>query len=355
MIGDIKVLIVDDSSIVRRVLSTELDKQKGIRVVATAPDPYIARDKICTLRPDVITLDIEMPRMDGLTFLKKVMKYNPVPTIIVSSLTAKGCDMAIACLEAGAIDVVCKPNESYSVGDLSDKLAQLIRAAANARVTKRSAADMPTKGTPTSPGKALLATTHKVVALGSSTGGTEALRTVLTGLPKTCPGIVMVQHMPPGFTASFAERLNDLCEIEVREARDGDSVLPGLALLAQGDKQMTLARDGDRYIVRVNEGPRVCRHRPSVEVLFESTATYAGSNSLGVIMTGMGSDGAGGMLTMRKAGAMTIAQDEDSCVVFGMPKEAINLGGVHLVSPLDQISSRICEYAQGKLSPKKAA
>lgn len=348
MSSEIGVLIVDDSSIVRQVLKKELEGQPGIRVLGTAPDPFVARDKIINLKPDVITLDIEMPRMDGLTFLRKLMKHHPIPTIIVSSLTAKGCDMAIACLEAGAIEVVCKPGESYTVGDLAQELGEIIRCSGKINL-KPSPVKAPKKNLRKAYGKSLLETTHKVVAIGTSTGGTKALRSVLTELPKTAPGIIMVQHMPAGFTRSFADRLNELCEIEVREAETGDAVMPGLALLAPGDFHMQLALDGARYQVKISKGPRVRRHRPAVEVLFESTARYAGKNALGVIMTGMGNDGAEGMLSMREAGAVTVAQDEQSCVVFGMPREAILAGAAQIVSPLADIPHRIMQYAAGKI------
>lgn len=344
---DVTVLIVDDSSIVRRTLSNELSKQEGITVVGTAPDPFIARDKILTLQPDVITLDIEMPRMDGLTFLRKLMKYYPIPTIVVSSLTQKGCDTAIACLEAGAIEVVAKPSESYSVGDLAAQLGELIRNVKKVNISRTQTMDRKSTVTPVS--KAMLETTHKIVAIGSSTGGTEALRVVLSELPKQSPGIVIVQHMPAGFTKSFANRLDSLCNLDVREAENGCYVTPGLALLAPGDRHMKLARDGAKYKVNICDGPRVCRHRPSVEVLFESTAEFAGSNALGIILTGMGNDGAGGMLSMRNAGAMTVAQDEKSCVVFGMPKEAIARGGACEVLPLNRISSQVIKFAESKV------
>jgi two-component system chemotaxis response regulator CheB len=351
MPSDIGVLIVDDSSLVRRALARELNRQSGIRVLGTAPDAFIAREKILKLHPDVITLDIQMPRMDGLTFLRKLMKHHPIPTIVISSLTGQGCQAAVACLEAGAVDVVTKPDDTCSIGDLGRQLADIIRAAAGARLqATQSANDAMRPHTDVSPP----AVSNTVVAIGTSTGGTEALRFVLTGLPARCPGIVMVQHMPAGFTAAFAERLNGLCQIEVREAKNGDGVTPGVALLAPGDRHMRLVRDGVRYLVRVCDGPRVCRHRPSVEVLFESTAECAGRNSLGIIMTGMGNDGAYGLLSMRKAGAMTIAQNEESCVVFGMPKEAIECGGAALVSPLDQMSQHIVSFAGGKLRPNKS-
>jgi two-component system chemotaxis response regulator CheB len=353
--GPLKVLIVDDSSIVRQVLSRELSRQPGIRVVGTAPDPYVARDMILQLEPDVVTLDIEMPRMDGLTFLRKLMKYHPLPVIVVSSLAAKGCAMAIACLEAGAIDAVPKPNESYSVGDVADRLAELIRGSAGMRLPllrTRSAA-RPAVAAPTG-SIALAETTHKVVALGASTGGTEALRTVLEALPKQSPGIVITQHMPEGFTTSFAQRLDSLCEIEVKEALDGDWVVPGRALLAPGNRHLKLHRDGARYIVRVVDGPRVSRHRPSVDVLFESVARVAGRNAFGAILTGMGSDGAAGLLAMRKAGAVTVAQDEATCVVYGMPKEAVKLGAAQLCVPLTEIATHVLSYAHGLLKAEAA-
>ena len=349
MPADVKVLIVDDSSIVRRMLSDELSKQPGITVVGTAPDPFVARDKILSLHPDVITLDIEMPRMDGLSFLRRLMKHHPIPVIIVSSLTPKGCETALACMEAGALDVLCKPGEAYSVGDLAAQLGEIIRGAAGAKVGPPAtrAPSLTANSRPAGTSRSMIQTTHKVIAMGSSTGGTEALREILTALPKQTPGIVMTQHMPEGFTASFAQRLDSLCEIDVREARDGDWVSPGLALLAPGNKHMRLSRDGARYLVRVCEGPRVCRHRPSVEVLFESTAQYAGANAMGIILTGMGDDGASGLLSMRQAGAVTVAQDEASCVVFGMPREAINRGAAMITSPLSNVSQHIVDFANG--------
>lgn len=354
----VKVLIVDDSATVRQVLSRELSRQPGIQVVGTAPDPYVARDMIVSLKPDVLTLDIEMPRMDGLTFLRKLMKYHPMPVIVVSSLAAKGCAMAIACLEAGAIEAVPKPNESYSIGDVATLIADLVRGATKIKVQRPSAASTVVAkpvSTPTLVGSVALAeTTHKVIALGASTGGTDALKVVLEAMPKNCPGIVMTQHMPQGFTAAFAQRLNGTCQIEVKEAVNGDWVTPGRALLAPGNFHLKLDRDGARYIVRVIDGPRVSRHKPSVDVLFESVARVAGKNALGAIMTGMGNDGAAGMLSMHKAGAVTIAQDEASCVVYGMPKEAVKAGGVQIVSPLNQISSHIMAYAQGLLKAKAA-
>lgn len=363
---DIGVLIVDDSSIVRQVLARELARQRGIRVLGTAPDPFVARDKILSLKPDVVTLDIEMPRMDGLMFLRRLMKHHPIPVIVVSSLTAKGTATAMACLEAGAIDVLCKPNGSYSVGDLAQQLGDVIRGAAHVRLGGTIAlASSPPAFTTAAPHSAPAAvrppaagsppkSTHGVVALGASTGGAEALRIVLSSLPAESPGVVMAQHMPEGFTRSFAERLNTLCRMEVREARDLDRVVPGVALLAPGNKHMRLARDGPRYLVQVCDGPRVCRHRPSVDVLFESVARAAGANAIGAILTGMGSDGAAGLLMMRRAGAVTIAQNEATCIVFGMPNEAIKLGAAQLVEPLGSISARILEFSAGRLKAAAA-
>ncbi|MFZ4573349.1 MAG: protein-glutamate methylesterase/protein-glutamine glutaminase [Phycisphaerales bacterium] len=353
MPNPVRVLIVDDSSIVRRVLTEQLSRQPGITVVGAAPDPFVARDMIVALTPDVVTLDIEMPRMDGLTFLRKLMRYHPLPVIVVSSLTPKGCEMAMACLESGAVDVLCKPNGSFSIGDMSEQLAELIRAAAHASLKPQPAPEAIVADEAVVRSLSSMHATHKVVAMGSSTGGTEALRSVLTALPRQSPGIVMTQHMPEGFTASLADRLNSLCEIEVREARDGDRVTPGLALLAPGNFHMRLARDGAKYVVRIGEGPRVCRHRPSVEVLFESVARAAGPNALGIIMTGMGDDGATGLVSMRAAGALTIAQDEQSCVVFGMPREAIARGGAAIVSPLRDIPRHIVEFAVSSGQPAR--
>lgn len=342
----IRVLVVDDSAIVRKIFSQELDKHKDILVVGTAPDPYVARDKIVQLKPDVITLDIEMPRMDGLSFLRKLMKYYPIPTIVVSSLTMKNSEMALEALEYGAVEVLAKPGGSYSVGDMSVQLADKVRAAAKVRVAPAHAGPKPENGRTAKPSvnpmtSSLRRTTHKVIAMGASTGGTEALKAVLTQMPANCPGIVVVQHMPPRFTTAFANRLNELCEIEVREAKDGDSVLPGQALLAPGNFHMLLRRSGARYFVEVKTGPLVCHQRPAVDVLFYSVAQYAGANAVGVIMTGMGKDGAQGLLEMRRGGARTIAQDEASCVVFGMPKEAIKAGGVEEVAPLLEIPAAI--------------
>ena len=334
----IKVLIVDDSAIVRKIFSEELARYADIEVVGAAPDPFVARDKIVALKPDVITLDIEMPRMDGLTFLRKMMKHYPLPIIIVSSLTPKGGKLTLEAMENGAVDVIAKPGSSYSVGDMSAQLVEKIRAAARARVVKMDATSAAAQDSPL---KALSQTSNKVIAIGASTGGTEALKRVLTPLPANAPGIVVVQHMPANFTTSFAERLDSLCQMTVREARDNDSVVPGTVLIAPGNYHMIFRRSGARYYVEVKTGPMVHHQRPAVDILFRSTAKYAGANAIGVLLTGMGSDGAEGMLELKKAGAGTIAQDEQSCVVFGMPKEAIKLGAADRVLPLDQIATEM--------------
>ncbi len=333
----IKVLIVDDSAVVRKIFSEELSKYPDIEVIGVAPDPYVARDKIVNLKPDVITLDIEMPRMDGLTFLRKLMKYYPMPTVIVSSLTPQGGKLTLEAMDIGAVDVIAKPNSAYSVGDMSAQLAEKIRAASRARLIKRDESVR----ADTEPIRALAQTSNKVIAIGSSTGGTEALKAILTKMPPNSPGIVMVQHMPANFTTAFAARLNDLSQITVKEAQDNDSVTPGTALLAPGNYHMILRRSGARYYVEIKTGPMVHHQRPAVDVLFKSTAKYAGANAIGVILTGMGSDGAEGLLEMKQAGASTIAQDEKSSVVFGMPKEAIKLGAVDKVVSLEHIAAEI--------------
>ncbi|MBW1800057.1 MAG: chemotaxis response regulator protein-glutamate methylesterase [Deltaproteobacteria bacterium] len=343
---DIRILIVDDSAIVRKVLSEELSREKGIEVIGTAPDPFIARDKIVRLKPDVITLDIEMPRMDGLTFLKKLMRHHPMPVIVVSSLTRKGGTLAMEALSSGALEVISKPSASYSVGDMSLQLADKIRAVAHVNVEKAAPQNEDKAALPRTEiaTKALTSTTNKILAIGASTGGTEAIKTVLTQMPYNAPGILVVQHMPAKFTASFAERLDGLCAIQVKEAEDGDSVVNGKALIAPGNFHMLLKRSGARYFVRVKNGPMVHHQRPSVDVLFKSVADYAGSNSVGVIMTGMGSDGADGLLKMREVGARTVAQDEKSCVVFGMPKEAIKLEAAEKIVTLPDIPKTSLEF-----------
>ncbi|MFZ7112614.1 MAG: protein-glutamate methylesterase/protein-glutamine glutaminase [Desulfatiglandales bacterium] len=339
MNSSIKVLIVDDSAIVRKVLSEELSRERDIEIIGTAPDPFVARDKIVRLRPDVVTLDIEMPRMDGLTFLKKLMRYYPLPVIIVSSLTKKGGKLAMEALSLGALEVICKPSAAYSVGDMSVQLADKIRAVANVHIQAK-AEDVQTseKAKSSVPLQALSATTNKIIAIGASTGGTEAIKTVLMDMPHNAPGILIVQHMPAKFTTSFSERLDNLCSVKVKEAEDGDSVINGRALIAPGNYHMLVRRSGARYYVQVKQGPLVHHQRPSVDVLFKSVADYVGANAVGIILTGMGADGAAGLLQMKSAGARTIAQDEKSCVVFGMPKEAIKLGAAEKVVSLHGIA-----------------
>ena len=339
-----RVLIVDDSAVVRQILTRELQKDPSIEVVGSAPDPFVARDKIVELKPDVVTLDIEMPRMDGITFLRKLMKHYPLPVVIVSSLTQKGGELALEAMHAGAVDVMCKPGTAYTVGDLSIELIDKVKAAAKVQVQPR-ANGLSHSTRPASKQYSLLKTTQKVVAIGASTGGTQALEAVLSSLPPNAPGIVIVQHMPEFFTKSFADRLNQVCQVEVKEAEDNDSVITGRVLIAPGNHHMMLRRSGAKYFVEVKGGPLVSRHRPSVDVLFKSVARYAGRNAVGVILTGMGRDGAEGLFEMRQEGANTIAQDEASCVVFGMPKEAIELGGAEFVTSLQRIPEKILDLA----------
>lgn len=336
----IKVLIVDDSAVVRKVFREELSRERGLEVVGTAPDPYVARDKIVQLKPDVITLDIEMPRMDGLTFLKKLMKYHPMPVIIVSSLTKKGGSLAMEALSLGALEVISKPSSAYSVGEMSVQLIDKIKAVARVKVTSRGERkpDKSIRPSAGMPSEALSRTTNKIIAIGASTGGTEALKAVLTAMPPNAPGILVVQHMPAHFTTTFAERLDELCAMSVKEAKDGDSLVNGVALIAPGNYHMVLKRSGANYYVQVKTGPLVNHQRPAVDVLFHSVANYAGGNAVGAILTGMGSDGAIGLLKMKDAGARTVAQDEKSCIVFGMPKEAIKMGAVERVVSLKNIA-----------------
>ncbi|RKY24208.1 MAG: chemotaxis response regulator protein-glutamate methylesterase [Planctomycetota bacterium] len=337
----IRVLIVDDSAVVRKILTDQLSKEKDIEIVGTAADPYIARDKIVRLSPDVITLDVEMPKMDGLSFLRKLMKYKPIPVIIVSSVTQEGGKAALHALELGAIDVIAKPGTAYSVTDVAERLARSIRAAARAQVSARMTRMLTRTVQKQHAALSKLETTDKILAIGASTGGTEAIKAVLTRLPGNTPGTVIVQHMPAQFTTSFAERLDSLCEMTVREARGGERLTPGLALLAPGNHHMVLRRSGAVFEVRLKDGPRVHYQRPAVDVLFDSVAKFAGVNAVGVLLTGMGADGARGLLAMRRAGAHTIAQDEKSCVVYGMPKEAADLGAAEVIAPLDRIAHNI--------------
>jgi two-component system chemotaxis response regulator CheB len=320
-----RVLIVDDSAVVRKVLAEALSKYADIEVIGSAVNPYVARDKIVKLRPDVITLDVEMPRMDGLSFLAKLMKHYPLPVVIVSSLTPQNSEAAIQALALGAVEVICKPGTQYSVPDVARDLVRAIRAAAMARLPKGRPAPQAPLVTTVAPALHL-ETTHKVLAIGASTGSTNAIAAVLHGLPAAAPGTVIVQHMPAHFTAAFAKRLNQECRMEVREARDSDPVVPGVALLAPGNQHMLLQQSGARYLVHLKDGPPVHYQRPSVDVLFHSVARSAGRNAVGVLLTGMGADGAKGLLAMRESGAYTLVEDEATCVVFGMPQEAIKLG-----------------------------
>ncbi len=342
----IKVLIVDDSALVRKIFNETLSKEPDIDVVGTAPDPYVARDKIVQLKPDVITLDIEMPRMDGLTFLKKLMQYYPMPVIVVSSLTPQGSKMALDALESGAVEVLAKADTSYSVGDMNDQLVEKIRMGARAHIHRRPEPSTPAPKLAVGGSQPLSETTQKIIAIGASTGGTEAIKAVLMSMPPNIPGILIVQHMPAHFTTSFAERLNQLCQVRVREAKDGDSVLNGEVLIAPGNFHMVLKRSGTRYYTNIKEGPLVHHQRPAVDILFHSVAKCAGPNAVGVILTGMGADGAEGLLQMKKAGAKTIAQDEASCVVYGMPKEAVKLGAADRIAPLERIPQEIIHCLQ---------
>lgn len=332
---------------VRQTLSKALDKASDIEVVGTATDPYVARDKIVRLKPDVLTLDIEMPRMDGLTFLRKLMRHYPLPVIILSSLTNKAGHLALEAVEAGAVEVLSKPGGSFSVGEMAEQLADKIRAAAKARPLRREEAPdaagagpgaPPPRVAPAAPNIDL---THKIIAIGASTGGTEAIKEVLTRMPASVPGIVIVQHMPPRFTTAFAERLNGLCPFEVREAADGDTVIPGRCLIAPGNFHMMLRRSGARYYVNVKDGPMVHHQRPAVDVLFKSVAKSAGKNAVGVVLTGMGMDGAEGLLEMRQAGARTLSQNEASCVVYGMPKAAFEMGASEKEVPLSDVAAQL--------------
>ncbi len=353
----VRVLIIDDSASVRQTLTAVLQQDPDIEVMGAASDPFMAARRIAEDVPDVITLDVEMPRMDGITFLRKLMAQHPIPVVMCSSLTEAGSETLLQALEAGAVDIILKPKIGAAdhLAESGMRIREVVKSAAQARVTgvRRPSArksvgvsNPNAKLTadamlPPPTGRAMAKTTEMVVCVGASTGGTEALREMLEALPANAPGIVIVQHMPEKFTAAFAKRLNSLCEVEVKEAVDGDPVLRGHVLIAPGDQHMLLERQGARYYVSVKTGPLVSRHRPSVDVLFRSAARAAGGNAMGVIMTGMGDDGARGMEEMKQAGAFTVAQDEATSIVFGMPKEAIARGGVDRVVPLDQIAREI--------------
>jgi len=341
---NVKVLIVDDSAVVRKILSQQLSQHNGIEVVGTAPDPFIALDKILTLEPDVLTLDLEMPRMDGITFLRKLMKHHPMPVIVLSSLTPKGGKMALEALAAGAVEVIAKPGPAYSVGEACTELVGTIKFASRAQINKKTITQ---NENDTAPRRlSMVETTNKIFAIGASTGGVQAVTRLLSSLPANAPGTLIVQHMPAHFTTSFAERLNNECAVNVSEARNGDRVIPGRALIAPGGLHMLLQRSGANYYVSVKDGPPVCRQKPSVELMFNSVAKYAGANAVGAILTGMGNDGAGGLLNMRENGARTIAQDEASSVVFGMPKEAIERNAVEKIMPLSEIAQAMINLAQ---------
>lgn len=345
----IRVLVVDDSAIVRKVLSDVLNQQPDIEVVGTAPDAFVARDKIVALRPDVLTLDVEMPRMDGLTFLEKLMKHYPLPVIVLSSLTQNSTRAALEALNRGAVDVLAKPGGPYSVADLKDDLPQRVRAAAAARLRGPAAAPPP-RPVPTAPAPAVKsgngAPPQHLIAIGASTGGTVAIERVLASLPASMPPIVITQHIPPGFSTTFAQRLNKLCALEVKEAEGGEKLTTGMAIVAPGNRHLEVERTpGGGWRTVLHDGPKVCYQRPSVDVLFRSVARQAGLHSTGVLLTGMGADGAAGLLEMRRAGAHTIAQNEETCVVFGMPREAIRLGAVQQVLPLDDIAGALMKLA----------
>jgi two-component system, chemotaxis family, protein-glutamate methylesterase/glutaminase len=338
----IKILIVDDSAVIRQALSQVFGSDEDLEVIGTAADPYIAVTKIAEELPDVITLDVEMPRMDGITFLRKIMSQHPIPVVIISSLTAKGTETAILAMEYGAISVVKKPNLHEDLhGEASQSMIDTIKGAARARIKRRSSHYAPLQVLNKRYTESMAQTTDKVIAVGASTGGTEAILEFLQAMPIDCYGIVIVQHMPEVFTRSFADRLNSICSITVKEASHGDSIIRGRALIAPGNRHMVVKRSGARYYIELNDEPPFNRHRPSVDVLFRSVAKYAGKNTIGVIMTGMGADGAAGMLEMHQAGAHTVAQDESSCIVFGMPKEAIKSGGVSKVLPLNLIAHHV--------------
>jgi two-component system chemotaxis response regulator CheB len=351
MAPKIRVLIVDDSALMRQVLGTLLGRDPGIEVVGVAADPYIARDKIRQLNPDVMTLDVEMPRMDGLAFLEKLMRARPMPVVMVSSLTESGCATTLRALELGAVDFVTKPKLDIRehLPGVAEEVIEKIKAAAAARVSRhigRARAASP----PRPAREAMLKSTEQIIAVGASTGGTEALKDFLMGLPADCPGVVVVQHMPEKFTRAFSERLDGLCTVRVKEAEEGDRVLTGHVLIARGGYHMRLARAGATYLVRLGDDPPVNRHRPSVDVLFSSCADTAGSNAVGIIMTGMGDDGGRGLLAMRSAGARTLAQDEATCVVFGMPKAAIDMGAAERVLPLGQLAEAALRSVQAQQS-----
>lgn len=347
----IQVLVVDDSAVVRQVMQAILSQEPDLAVTVAA-DPLIAMKKMEQVRPHVVLLDLEMPRMDGLTFLRKIMAEDPIPTVVCSGVAARGTENALSALDEGALGIVTKPK--IGVGNFLHESALMlidtVKAAAQARVRQRYPFPKTARSHPVAPPPALrpvMAPAHSIVAIGASTGGTEALTEVLTAMPPDAPGIVVVQHMPELFTAAFARRLNDLCQIEVKEGADGDRVFPGRAIIAPGNRHLSVVRRGHSFQIEIMDGPLVSRHRPSVNVLFRSVASSAGENALGIILTGMGDDGASGMLDIKRAGGSTVAQDENTCVVFGMPQKAITAGAVDAIAPLNRIPDLILAWARG--------
>jgi len=341
----IKVLVIDDSALIRSLLTEIINSQRDMEVVGAAPDPLIARDMIKQLNPDVLTLDVEMPKMDGLDFLEKLMRLRPMPVVMVSTLTERGSEITMRALELGAIDFVTKPKMSISDGmrEYTDIIADKIRAASQARIASLPRQSASTSAAP-APLRNPLISSEKLLIIGASTGGTEAIKSFLLQMPSDCPGILITQHMPAGFTKSFANRLDSLCQISVKEAAGGERILPGHAYIAPGDKHLLLARSGANYVTELSDAPPVNRHKPSVDVLFDSAATYAGKNVIGVILTGMGKDGAAGMAQMKQAGAYNYAQNEESCVVYGMPKEAVAHGGVDEIAHLNDLPKLVLNY-----------
>jgi two-component system chemotaxis response regulator CheB len=345
-----KVVVIDDSALIRSVLREIINSQPDMEVVGVAPDPIVARELIRQTNPDVLTLDVEMPKMDGLDFLEKLMRLRPMPVVMVSSLTERGSEITLRALELGAVDCVAKPKMSIQSGmfEYADMIADKIRAAAKARVKARSVASEGSARSVPLSSVGMYASSEKLIIIGASTGGTEAIKDFLLQMPADCPGILIVQHMPEGFTRSFAQRLDALCTISVKESTGGERVLPGHAYLAPGHSHLQLVRSGANYMTKLDQGPPVNRHRPSVDVLFRSAAQSAGKNAIGVILTGMGKDGAAGMLEMKAAGAHNFAQDEASCVVYGMPREAVLVGGVHEVGALNELPKMVLDFVTAR-------
>lgn len=350
MRAPVRILIVDDSALIRAHLKQQLGGVAGVEIVGLAPDPFVAREILLRESPDLVLLDIEMPRMDGLTFLRKIMKFKPTPTLVISSVTPKGSSTALACLESGALDVLCKPNSAYSIDELQDQIVRWIQEVARqgaSRLAQRQVAIAKIPDAEAPSAHSGIATTNRLVAIGASAGGPETLRNLLAALPRSSPGIAIVQHMGPAFLEQMARRLDAEAKIEVKLAEDGDAVIPGRALLAPGDTHLEIVRVGARYEAKLVDGPLVSGHRPAVDRMFASVARCAGANALGVILTGMGHDGAEGLTAMRKAGARTIAQDEATSIVFGMPARAIEAGAAEFVLPVGEIPRRIVNFGAG--------